>query len=60
MTNESCSTCAYYLPNNNNEGLCCRFPPITILIGHAPVTQSFFPVLKNTDWCGEHKGKLNG
>ena len=40
-----CQTCMYFMPKNLDLGRCRR---------HAP-TMKGWPVLFNSDWCGDHK-----
>ena len=40
-----CRTCMWYMPKKGNLGRCRR---------HAP-TMSGWPVMFETDWCGDHK-----
>lgn len=51
-----CQNCKYYLPENENQGLCRRFPPTLWIHINGP-TVSVFPPMMATGYCGEHAKK---
>ena len=49
-----CINCEYYQPLGN-AGHCHRFPPNQDGKGTSTIDE--FPMVKEDDWCGEHKKK---
>lgn len=59
MKNLNCETCIFAnhnYPLYSYEYECHRFPPINIT-GPDFVVRTAYPMVKATDWCGEHKDK---
>ncbi len=60
-----CGTCLFFFhPDVNQQaGLCRRYPPHVLLVGiqngdtpqPVAVTQSGFPPMIESGWCGEHQ-----
>lgn len=52
----TCQTCAHFLPQSDEQGLCRRYPPtVALLPDHSTI--SLFPPMLNDGACGEHKEK---
>ena len=49
----SCETCCFFMPRENADGLCRRFPPVALIHEDGPVI-SVFPPMLPSGWCGEH------
>ena len=54
----NCQTCKHYLPTNEEQGLCRRYPPTVFLLSDGATT-SCFPSMMAEGSCGEHKEKEN-
>lgn len=48
----SCEACKFFLANDENQGLCRRFPPAAVATTEG--TFAIFPPMLNEGWCGEH------
>lgn len=50
-------TCIYYIRRGVNEGQCCRFPPVPMVVGvmgTGPLIRAFYPPVMATEpACGE-------
>jgi hypothetical protein len=63
---ECCGTCRFYLPANEEQGLCRRYPP-QMTMANVKVrdkgreteftSQWQFPPMFAIGWCGEYKPK---
>lgn len=51
----NCKQCQFFLPQNESQGLCRRYPPATFHMDQQIVT--WFPTLLNEGLCGEFKPK---
>ena len=65
----SCATCRYFstTKTGGEVGACRARPPTLVLVGMAqhpvtqrpvPVTNSFWPQVQASEWCGEHAVQL--
>ena len=58
----SCSTCPFYVQQNERQGICRHNPPQVFLMPGPPDlagqptlrTQSIWPSMGALDWCGRH------
>ena len=50
-SNMSCNTCMYYVPKCNAQGIITKLGRCR---RNAP-TMNGYPVVFQTDWCGQHK-----
>jgi len=48
----SCQACKFFLANDENQGICRRFPPAAVATPEG--TFAIFPPMLNEGWCGEH------
>jgi hypothetical protein len=55
MSEEICGNCKYYLPCDEDEGVCRRYPPAIVEYGE----ESVFPDTNIDIWCGEWKPEEN-
>jgi hypothetical protein len=63
QSQECCEGCRYSIAVTDVLVLCRRKPPVPMIIGWTqssapgaearPITESFFPPLRKTAWCGE-------
>jgi hypothetical protein len=69
MSNETCGTCRFALPGDNDTILCRRYPPAMTLAsvkvrkdGKETEFESNwqFPPMMAFGWCGEFKEGANG
>ena len=66
MAEESCGTCRYWRRSAPLQpiGLCRRRPPTLVFMGTLqggkPVTDTFWPMVPDLEWCGEHAARGNG
>jgi len=50
----NCSTCQYFMPQSDTQGICRRYPPTVLIHDNGP-TVSVFPPMLVEGYCGEHK-----
>ena len=56
-----CENCKFFIPSNNKDGACLRYPPQIVPIMEVfdgsgdSAWRSEFPEVDNGDWCGEFK-----
>ena len=63
---KTCSTCAHRHPDERPEyegaGLCRRFPPQIAVWSYpdfsGPQYEQHWPWMSATDWCGEHRERV--
>ncbi len=48
-----CATCPYYYHEQANLGQCRRRPPRVVPVG-GDVTDTLWPDVYPTEWCGDH------
>ena len=51
----TCETCRYFDYQGSLSGL-CRIGPPTVILGCDD--RAIWPVVENSDWCGEHEERL--
>jgi hypothetical protein len=49
---ENCKSCHFFLPSDDVQGLCRRFPPTAGATTAG--TFAIFPPMLNEGWCGEY------
>lgn len=55
---QSCASCKFFLPNQNDEhGYCRRYPPVFVSDGEGGGFSD--PCTAESDWCGEYLRRLN-
>ncbi len=56
-TNPRCITCKFFEQQNDEQGLCNRYPPTVFVVG-AGKTASISTTVRVENWCGEHVKQL--
>ena len=54
----TCQSCAHFLKQSDEQGLCRRYPPTLFMLPDQS-TISLFPPMLNEGRCGEHKENDN-
>lgn len=50
-----CMTCKFFLAQENDQGLCRRYPP-SVFLQFDKSTVSIFPTMLKAGYCGEYQG----
>ena len=56
-----CQECQHFKSGPNSSGQCRRNPPVFKKTGDEEANQfrGYWPLVEITEWCGEHKSKIN-